>query len=200
VYWYNGDIEWLESKAITSRLQKKVVFYGSSSITRWESLEKDFTKFQGVNLGFGGSTLASCAWFFHRVVPRHHPDAIVIYAGDNDLGDGRSPEEVVLFYHQLISNIRNSLGEIPVLYISIKLSPRRENLRGSIEYANACILESINSVNDNIHYIDLFHRMLDGEGKIKMEYYDPDGLHLSDEGYDLWHSEIESKISAIFQI
>ena len=199
MYWYNGDIEWLESKPVDTKALKKVVFYGSSSFTRWESMEADFPQIQAINLGFGGSTLAACAWFYGRVVPRHRPDAIVIYAGDNDLGDGRSPEEVVLFYHQLIVEIRKSLGEIPVCFISIKLSPKREYLRGSIEFANACIKESIDKSTDNLHYIDIFHLMLNNEGKINLDYYDEDGLHLSPSGYALWTDVIGNTIKQLFE-
>ncbi len=52
-----------------------------------------------INLGFGGSTLAACAWFFDPIVaPVSHPQTLILYAGDNDLGDGRHPEEVLFFF------------------------------------------------------------------------------------------------------
>ena len=179
------------------KIQKKVVFYGSSTFTRWETLESDFKEFQAINLGFGGSTLAACAWFFDRVVTRHHPDAIFVYAGDNDLGDGRSPEEVILFYFQLIANIRAALGKIPVCFISIKLSPVREHLKGSIEFANGFIKESIESSSANLYFLDIYHQLLSPNGEIEKSYFESDGLHLSPKGYSLLRELIASQFSKL---
>ncbi len=197
--WYLQDIERLEAKEVIRNKKKKIVFYGSSSFTRWDSLEKTFTDFNAVNLGFGGSTLAACTWFYKRVVPRQKPDAIIIYAGDNDLGDGRNPEEVVIFYYQLINQIRQSLGNIPVCFLSIKPSPARFNLKGSIEFVNKCIMENIELSADHLHYIDVYSKMLDDSGRIRGELYDQDGLHLSAKGYELWQNEIMNTCYKFFK-
>ncbi|HEX8425264.1 GDSL-type esterase/lipase family protein [Hymenobacter sp.] len=177
----------------------KVVFYGSSSFTRWLTLEQSFPQVQAVNLAFGGSTLAACAWFFKRVVPRHQPDMLVLYAGDNDLGDGRTPEEVVLFYEQLLTCIRTTLGEIPVCFVSIKLSLSRLHLRGNIEYANGCISRLIANQGPPLYYLDLYYRMLDERGNPQPTYFEADGLHLSPEGYAVWQQEISTQLDSMLQ-
>jgi lysophospholipase L1-like esterase len=202
MYWYNQDIEWLEKKEITSTKLKKAVFLGSSTFTLWSSLENDFDKFNAVNLGFGGSTLAACTWFFDRLVPRHKPDALFIYAGDNDLGDGRSPEEVVLFYYQLIANIRKTLGNIPICYLSIKISPQRAHLKGSIEYTNACIQDYVNknAKKESLHFIDIYHDMFVEDGNINTELFEEDGLHLSSKGYSIFIDKINKQFEEIFKI
>ena len=110
----------------------KVVFYGSSSIRLWETLHEDFAAYQAVNLGFGGSTLAACDWFFDRLLGMYHPECLIVYAGDNDLGDGRHPEEVFLFFQQLVANARRKFGDMPCAYISIKPSISRWNIVDSI--------------------------------------------------------------------
>ena len=201
MYWYNQDIEWLEKKEVTKSKLKKAVFLGSSTFTLWNSLEADFTKFTAVNLGFGGSTLAACTWFFDRLVPRHKPDVIFIYAGDNDLGDGRSPEEVILFFYQMLASIRKSLGNIPVCFISIKISPARAHLKGSIEYTNACIKEYIyrNSAESPLYFLDIYHPMLSSDGSINADLFECDGLHLSRHGYEIWIREINQKFAEIFK-
>ena len=70
MYWYEDEIKQLENKIIPPKGDKmRVVFYGSSSIRLWNSIETDFPEFEIINLAFGGSTLAACCWFFKRVVP-----------------------------------------------------------------------------------------------------------------------------------
>lgn len=71
-----------------------IAFYGSSSIRLWATLASDFPGLSVVNLGFGGATLAACVYFFERLVLPCSPASLVLYAGDNDLGDGRRPEDV----------------------------------------------------------------------------------------------------------
>ena len=195
--WYHDEIERLARKPISPPTggRPKVVFYGSSTFTNWPEMAQSFPRVQAVNMGFGGSTLAACAWFFKRVVPPHQPDILLLYAGDNDLGDGRTPEEVVLFYEQLLSCIASSLGAIPVCFVSIKPSPTRQHLRGSIEYANRCISQRVAANGPPLYFLDLYPRMLDGQGHPQRALFAADGLHLSPKGYTLWQHEISVQLT-----
>ena len=71
-----------------------VVFVGSSSIVRWASLQKDFPGVKAVNRGFGGSELADSVFYADRIVIPYQPRIVVLYAGENDLNAGKSPETV----------------------------------------------------------------------------------------------------------
>jgi lysophospholipase L1-like esterase len=186
VFWYNEDLERLEEKISNLGYEPKLVFYGSSSIRLWEELTTVFKEYKPVNLGFGGSTLAACTWFFERVFENiQKAEAIIIYAGDNDLGDGRHPEEVVLFFETLLSKIRAKYGGIPCSFISIKPSINRWQLSGSIRYANSNIKE-LCLKDKNFHYIDVYEDMLDENGNPDGDNFVEDGLHLSKVGYELW--------------
>lgn len=184
--WYENEVQRLEKERAALTYDPKLLFYGSSSIRLWESLYEDFAGWQPVNLGFGGSTLAACCWFFDRLVSPFHPESIIVYAGDNDLGDGRHPEEVFIFFQQLVSRIRQRFGDIPVAYISIKPSISRWNIVDSIRYTNKIIEEEIQRQANNLHFIDIYHRMTDNAGYPKREFLDPDGLHINEKGYALW--------------
>lgn len=184
--WYENEVQRLEKERAALTYDPKLLFYGSSSIRLWESLYEDFAGWQPVNLGFGGSTLAACCWFFDRLVSPFHPESTIVYAGDNDLGDGRHPEEVFIFFQQLVSRIRQRFGDIPVAYISIKPSISRWNIVDSIRYTNKIIEEEIQRQANNLHFIDIYHRMTDNAGYPKREFLDPDGLHINEKGYALW--------------
>jgi lysophospholipase L1-like esterase len=192
--WYQEEIQRLAQLPVVSAAGPKVVFYGSSTFTGWASLAQDFSQVQAVNLGFGGSTLAACAWFFEQVVPRQQPDALLVYAGDNDLGDGRTPEEVVLFFDQLLAVGRAELGDIPLCFVSIKPSPARQYLRDNIVYANACIAQRLAALGPPHYFLDLYPLMLDGQGQPNRALFGADGLHLSPTGYALWRQEISAQL------
>jgi hypothetical protein len=186
MFWYENEISKLENKPVVPGSGKRrVLFYGSSSIRFWESLETDFPEFDVMNMGFGGSTFAACCWFFKRVIPQHKPDIIVIYAGDNDLGDGRHPEEVYLFFKNIMALIMRCCGQIPVFIISVKPSLARLNLYNSIEYTNKLISAEILQNYPSCTFVDIFNEMLIN-GAINQTLYEPDGLHLSSRGYEVW--------------
>ena len=194
MFWYENDIKQLENKPVVPSFgRKRVIFYGSSSIRLWESLETDFPKFDVMNQGFGGSTFAACCWFFSRVIPQHKPDIIVIYAGDNDLGDGRHPEEVYLFFKNMMALIEQYCGQIPVFIISVKPSPSRLNLYNSIEYTNKIIGAEILQNYPCCTFVDIFSEML-SSGAIDQTLYELDGLHLSSRGYEVWTRMVESQL------
>ncbi|MFC2110427.1 GDSL-type esterase/lipase family protein [Bacteroidota bacterium] len=186
MFWYHEELERLEKELLNINYDPKLIFYGSSSIRLWDDLTVIYKDFKPVNLGFGGSTLGACTWFFERVFENiNNPESIVIYAGDNDLGDGRHPEEVVLFFESLLMKIRKKYGDIPCSYISIKPSISRWSLSGSIRYTNSNIKE-LTLKDENFHYINIYDSMLDSNGHPIGDYFVEDGLHLSSKGYSLW--------------
>ena len=193
--WYENEVQRLEKERDALTYDPKLLFYGSSSIRLWESLNEDFAAYQPVNLGFGGSTLAACTWFFPRLLAPFHPDSIIVYAGDNDLGDGRHPEEVFIFFQQLVSRVRQQFGEIPLAFISIKPSITRWDIVDRIRYTNKIINEEIAAKADHLHYIDVYSRMIDKAGYPRREFLDPDGLHINDKGYALWKEIILQYLS-----
>ena len=194
--WYENEVQRLENERTLLTYEPKLLFYGSSSIRLWESLHEDFAPWQPANLGFGGSTLAACDWFFDRLVAPFHPSSIIVYAGDNDLGDGRHPEEVFIFFQQLVSRTRQHFGDIPLAFISIKPSISRWNIVDSIRYTNRIIADEINKQGNNLHFINVYNKMTDNSGYPKREFLDPDGLHINEKGYALWKEILLPYVSA----
>jgi lysophospholipase L1-like esterase len=197
--WYENEVQRLEKEKASLEYEPKMIFYGSSSIRLWDTLNEDFKAYQPVNLGFGGSTLAACVWFFERLLTPYRPEYIIVYAGDNDLGDGRHPEEVLIFFQQLVTRTRRHFGDIPLAFISIKPSISRWNIVDSIRYTNTLIENEINKQGNNLHFIDIYHRMTDNAGYPKREFLDPDGLHISTKGYALWKDIIQQQLSIIIR-
>jgi len=190
--WYEEEVKDLESRGVQSDHKACMVFYGSSSIRMWESLQDDFPEFNPVNLGFGGSTLEACAWYFDRLVAPYKPGCIIIYAGDNDLGDGKQPEAVLEYFRQLIRKIKERFGELPFAYISIKPSLSRLDIIDQISFANRLIEEEIASKHEEGCFINIFDNMLDDQKKPRQDLYLPDGLHINNQGYALWKQIIRA--------
>ena len=192
--WYEEEVRALEN-ALHQRLDNSessfVGFYGSSSIRLWETLEQDFPDFPVINMGFGGSTIPACLYFFDRLITPFRPDSLVIYVGDNDLGDGRTPQQLLEAFQQLLAKINLKLGPIPIAYISIKPSQMRWQIDHLIRQANQLIQTEIEKYH-HIHFIDIYPAMLNEFGRPRSELYMEDGLHLSRAGYLVWQKIVKA--------
>ncbi|MEI6205214.1 MAG: GDSL-type esterase/lipase family protein [Desulfuromonadales bacterium] len=174
-----------------------VAFYGSSSMRMWESLEDDFHDVGVLNLAFGGSTLEACAWFFERLVVPCNPRSIVCYAGDNDLGDGRTPEEVLMSFRKLLIKIDMYCHTIPFTMLSIKPSPARWHLADQITFTNDTIRQELRG-HDHRYFIDIFSAMLGSDGRPDDSLFLNDGLHVSPKGYMVWKELLRSRSGDIY--
>jgi len=192
--WYEDEILNLEKERAALTYAPDTLFYGSSSIRQWTNLADDFKNLSTVNLGFGGSTLAACAWFFDRIMSGYRPNRIIIYAGDNDLADGRHPQEVCLFFKELIEAVRKKYGTIPCYFISLKPSIARWGLIDQFKYTNEIISKEINH-HPNWSWVEIFTPMLNDEGKPNSDYFVADGLHLSRKGYQLWATILQNALN-----
>ncbi len=183
--WYEAEVQALQ-RACAGRVNgtRHPVFYGSSSIRMWVTLAEDIDP-SVVNLGFGGSTLEACDYFFDRLVPPVKPASLLLYAGDNDLGDGRSPEQVLASFRSLARKRDAALGGVPFGFISIKPSPARFGIIDRIRKTNDLVRAEVEATAGG-YYVDIYSSMLDEAGQPRPEFYSPDGLHLNREGYRLW--------------
>lgn len=194
--WYEPEVADLVVRLAERPVQEPAVFYGSSSIRMWDTLAADLADERAVNAGFGGSTLAACDYFFARIVPPLRPASLVLYAGDNDLGDGRSPEAVLASFRSLVDKLDACCGPIPFGFISIKPSPARAAIISRIRRANKLVGAEI-ARRPHGYLIPVFDAMLAG-GKPRPELFLDDGLHLSPEGYALWTQLLEPYRPCIF--
>ncbi|MDP9991054.1 lysophospholipase L1-like esterase [Variovorax boronicumulans] len=172
-----------------------VVFVGSSTVRMWTRLAQDFARVPGgvVNRGFGGSTLADCSLFARELVVRYKPRQVVVYAGDNDLAEGRTPLQVLDSFARFANTVRAELPDARISFISVKPSPSREQLMPQIRETNHVISAYLNLL-PNSEFIDIYTPMLGADGRPRMELFRGDRLHMTDEGYRLWHSVIASHL------
>ncbi len=196
--WYEDEVRAIERAHILAPPPAgATLFYGSSSFRLWTTLAEDMAPWPVVNRAFGGSTLAACVYFFERLVPPCAPGSLVLYAGDNDLGDGQPAAAVIASFHALMTKVDAQLGPIPVAFLSIKPSPSRQSLQPAIEAVNEAARRAL-AARPHSRFIDVFQPMLCRDGQPCASLFAEDGLHLSAEGYQLWTEIIRTYRHTLF--
>jgi lysophospholipase L1-like esterase len=165
-----------------------IVFIGSSSFRLWKTMAQDFRGKPVINRGFGGSEIADSTAFASRIIFPYHPRLIVLYAGDNDLASGKSPEKVIADYRDFVRTVREKLPETSIAFVSIKPSPSRWRLKNEINAVNHQIAAM---QEKGLRFIDIYPHMLGPDGTPLADLFMPDDLHPNAKAYQLWASLIK---------
>lgn len=162
-----------------------VVFVGSSSIRLWKTAPEQFPRHRIINRGFGGSHLSDAVAFAERIVIPYRPKLVVLYAGDNDIAGGKTPERVLADFQAFVAKLRLALPETHIAYLAIKPSSSRLKLLEKHKATNELIREFI-AHDRKLVYVDTWTPILGTDGKPRDEFFQKDLLHLNAEGYKQW--------------
>ncbi len=192
---FESEVSALEARLSQSPISSSpIVFYGSSSIRLWKSLQQDFSGYAVLNCGFGGSRLTDCIRYANRLVLPRKPSAIVIYAGDNDLASGTTPEKVFQSFTQLFSIFRTYSNSIPIAFVSVKVCPARLMFLENILKFNRLVEDFLKTQPDT-EYIDVCSDMLGHDRKPIQALFVSDQIHLSPAGYQILRKEVGEFLS-----
>ena len=172
-----------------------VVFVGSSSIRLWTTLIEDFPGVNVINRGFGGSELSDAIEFVGRIVLPYRPRMVVLYAGDNDLARGKTPERVLQDTRAFVERVQREQPQARIVFVSIKPSLARAALLQVSEEANRLVREYA-AERSGLEFVDVVAPMLDREGRPRAELFIDDGLHMNEQGYALWRAALAPFVEA----
>lgn len=165
-----------------------VFFVGSSSVRLWD-LEKSFPGAGYVNVGFGGSVIADSVHFAPRIVTPFKPAAVVFYAGDNDIGAGRTPAQLAADFKAFVDAVRADNPACKVLYVTVKPSLARWKKFDVQKEANA-LVKAYCEKGTGLVYVDVVPLMLGADGTPAPEFFVKDGLHMTPKGYEVWTAAV----------
>jgi lysophospholipase L1-like esterase len=167
-----------------------VLFTGASNIRLWKNLGEAFPGHRVFNRGFGGAEMADLVEFAGRIVIPYRPKIVILYAGDNDLADHKTPEQIFAGFHAFAQEVHAALPGTVIGCIAVKPSPSRAKLLAQVRQTDA-LLEAFCKTNTNTIYIDDLTPMLSATGGPRPELFGKDGLHLNEQGRAIWISLLQ---------
>ena len=166
-----------------------ILFVGSSSIRLWRTLAEDFSEFPVVNRGFGGSRMRDSLRAVDRIVIPYGPRQVVVYAGDNDIAFGGTPERMADAFRQFVAKIHDALPGTRVTYMAMKPCASRWAKIDLFREGNR-LVEAFAKTDARLSFADTFSPLLDAAGRPDDAFFQEDRLHLNAQGYAVWRDVV----------
>ena len=176
-------------------LEHTVLFTGSSSIRRWDSLASDMAPYHIIKRGYGGAKLSDFSYYLDRIVSPDAFRAIVIFIANDISGNERdkSPEEVFDLFRQVAGRLRKNNPESEIFWIEITPTPSRWEVFPEVQQANEMIRRFCNR-KKHMYFISTSQVFLNQDLKPDSTYFVDDMLHLNRSGYRLWSELIGTSL------
>lgn len=187
---YQAEIDAINKRTIP---RGGIIFTGSSSIRLWPNLNDWFPNVEVYNLGFGGSETSELLYHANDLIIKHQPRKVFIYEGDNDVNSGKSAAQIIADMESLVRKIEKESPNTEIYLISAKPSEERWHLKEKYEEFNT-VLEEFCKKNE-LTFIDVWNAMLDKDGQIRSNLYEADPLHVNENGYKIWQSQISPYVN-----
>jgi lysophospholipase L1-like esterase len=170
-----------------------ILFIGSSSFTNWKDVQNYFPKHTILNRGFGGSSLTDVIRYANDIIFPYQPKQIVIYCGENDIAGDSTVTGKVVFkrFQKLYFYIRKIGLYAPVIYISMKPSPSRWDMKERMLEGNRLIQKFLKKKQGAPGFVSVWNEMLGPDGKPMEDIFIEDKLHMNAKGYAIWQKIIE---------
>ena len=196
---------WREQHLASSERSDAVLFLGSSSIRRWESLKRDLADFDVIQRGSGGSTFEDLNQLIHPFAVQLAPRAVVIWSGLNDIYNGATADMVFGRYLRFTRTLNRLLPNTKIFFLGMTLNPSfAANAAQNTERlnANTAIQNHVNtSGNANLYYVDLpayFENRPVGSSASPLPgdlwALFVDDKHMNRAGYDIWKTVIRQAL------
>lgn len=186
-YW-NDVQKFKQQDSIAFPGTGKILFVGSSSFTNWKDVQNYFPDHPIINRGFGGSTIIDVLRYEKDIIFPYKPKQIIIYCGENDIANDTAVTGKIVFerFKQLYWDIRKNLGNVPVVYVSMKPSPSRWHMRNKVIAGNVFIERYLKKKKRNASFVSVWNAMLGADGQPIPDIFIQDRLHMNAKGYAIW--------------
>lgn len=193
-------------KVVTKTVEEKVVddnyLFLGDSITDFYDLDKYYEDLPVVNSGINGNRTTDILNDMKDRVYRYNPSKVFLLIGTNDIIDGKGNDEIIDNIKKIIELIKKNRPYAEIYLESIYPVNKTDNDKISLSMVSSRDNDQIIEINKKlkkycdekkITYIDLYSKLVDDEGNLKLDYT-KEGLHLSDDGYKVVTEEISKYI------
>lgn len=201
---FETDIQKLEQLREHENKEDYLLFIGSSSIRRWNTIEENMAPYSVVKRGYGGAHYYDLIHFVERLIQdKQKAKAVVIFVANDITGKSSrdklhndlTPKQILRLFQVITKKIHKKLTEeLPIYVIETTPTPSRWKVWGQIATAND-LIQSYTEKQPKLHFISTRNYFLNKRGVPEGKYFIQDSLHFSQAGYDLWEKIIKKELN-----
>lgn len=174
----------------------QIVFIGDSitDLCHLDNYYQDLPK-KTYNRGIGGDVTDGVYRRLQVSLYDIEPSEIVLMIGINDINLGKSTDEIITNYKNILDDIKIHLPTAKLFAMSIL--PMNEDLGyfSDIDAQNQKVIAANTRIKPLVEekeytYVDLFSSVKNENGRLTKEY-SIDGIHLSDAGFKVWANMVK---------
>ncbi len=180
-----------------------ILFVGSSSIRRWDTIGDDMSPYHAIQRGFGGSRFSDLAVYADRLIAPHRFRAVVVFVANDIKGEGRedepadkTPAEIARLFGYFRDRVAHHAPGVPVFCIAITPTEKRRHVWEQTRAANEAI-RALCREREDTYFIGTESLYLDERGDPRADLFVDDRLHLNSESYRLWAAAIKSHLDSV---
>ncbi len=198
--WEKDIAAWEKRDQTETANESSILFLGSSSIRRWESMSQDLSPWPTIGRGYGGAKFSDLAIYAPRLLAAHHPRGVAIYVGNDITGKAeldKPPEEVVRLFGIVVEAVKKQAPQAEIFLIALTPAPSRFAAWSNIQAANVQLREFCEK-DAKLHFIETHPSYLTPDGQPRPELYVADRLHQNQDGYRIWSGIIRKEFERVF--
>jgi len=176
--WWH-DFEKLHSTADAAALRGRLCLFGDSDVHYWEGR---YPTNETVGVGVSGAEMRDIVGYAGRFVEKYAPKAVVWVGGANDFLASQEPQDIVEHFEEGAAAVPNSTL---IIYMGSKRELVTVQFYEGYKKFNE-LMQAYAAGTPNVVYV---HNWDDMQAD---DMYRWDGLHLSQEGYELWNCKVNA--------
>ena len=181
---FQSDINaFLSEDQINPPPKSSILFIGSSILRQWVSLNQQMAPLPVFNRAFGGSQTADILLHMEKIVLPYEPRIIVYYCGSNDINASQNAVAIAERFFEFCRRVHERLPATRIFYVSINRAPQKKTRWDVVDSTNA-IVRKYCSATDRLAFIDVNPVLFDKSNNPRLELYQRDELHLTEQAYE----------------
>ncbi|CAL8088112.1 unnamed protein product [Orchesella dallaii] len=195
----------LFTSVLNAPFAAKVVWMGDSLSSQWLSTGVSiwngaYAGIQTQNFAVSGHTSDDTIQLIEgqNVLEGLNPKAVVLLVGGNDLQRGAQAPQVIANIERILQHFRNRFSHARILLLGLlPAGGVPESVIEQGKLINDALAAKSNG--DDLRYLDMRNQFADQNEEIFKDLYQPDGIHLTLQGYEVWNNTMFPNLTPLLQ-
>jgi len=159
--------------------------------------EKVFGGYHPANFGQGGDYTQHVLWRLQNgELEGIKPKVVMLLIGGTNGSNGDNPQKIAVGVRAIIATIQQKVPGAKVLLVGVPPWQEKSGKLRTRHTAANSLLAAIDDGGKSVKYVDFGPKLIGQDGTVPKELM-PDGVHLSEQGYQVWADAVAAPLKEL---